>query len=180
MISAPDALISTTAGLIDNKKKNDILGSLYEINEANTFAWKDRKYLNWGKNNNFPKEAAKIVASTSVLNTGLKFLRALTLGQGLYACKVTGYDEKGNEMLAPCGDKEVDEWLQSRNVRRYMEKASRDYFKFGNAAVQLIPNVSGNKFVGLQVINPLFYRYSVPDSMGIYAFSTMHAASAFS
>ena len=123
------------------------------------------KVLAWGRHNDFPHEADAIISSTSVLNTGLKFLRQLTIGQGLYPCTVSGFDEKGNELLAAVNDKSVVSLLNSRMIRKYNEKISRDYFKFGVAFVLLIPNVNG-QIIGLQPVNARFVRLTKPDTNG--------------
>ena len=86
--------------IMDGLKKRDILAP-FDV------SWMNREYccghevLRWGVENQFPLKAAEIVASTSVLNTGLKFVRELTVGQGVYPCHVDGYDERGNEILKP-------------------------------------------------------------------------------
>jgi hypothetical protein len=46
-------------------------------------------------------------------------------------------------------------------VRRYLEKAMRDYMKFGSANVHLIPSDDGKKMVGIEVINALYSRYTI-------------------
>ena len=119
----------------------------------------------WGKENKFPQRAAATIAGTSVLNTGLKFLRSLTIGQGIYPCTVSGFDDKGNEQLTPIDDKAVLEFVNSRMVRRFLEKASRDYFKFGSAYTQLLPNDKG-EIVSMQAINALYTRLTLPDAYG--------------
>lgn len=146
-------------------KKRDIL-SPYDISLTETTVYKDYRVMNWGKGNDFPLKAGKQISTTSVLNTGLKFLRSLTVGQGIYPCKVVGWDEKGNEQLEPVNDPKISQFVNSRMVRRYLEKVSRDYFKYGNGAVQMLPNMSGNEIVGLNALNALFYRYTLPDSWG--------------
>ena len=146
-------------------KKRDILCP-YSQSLTETTSYKGYKVMNWGAGNKFPLEAGKQISTTSVLNTGLKFLRSLTVGQGIYPCKVTGWDEKGNEILAPVTDTKINNFVNSRMVRRYLEKVSRDYFKFGNGAVQLMPNSSGTGIVGLNPLNALFYRYTLPDTWG--------------
>ncbi len=148
-----------------NVKKRDIL-SPYSISKTETIGYKDYKVMTWGKDNAFPLMAAEKISSTSVLNTGLKFLRSLTVGQGIYPCKVVGWDEKGNEQLQPLDDPQISRFLNGRMVRRYLEKVSRDYFKFGNGAVQLIPDQAGQKIIGLNPLNALFYRYTLPDAWG--------------
>lgn len=146
-------------------KKSNILAP-FEFYGANYVTYKDYKVMAWGKDNRFPQEAAKVISTTSVLNTGLKFLQNLTCGQGLFACRVTGYDEKGNEQLEPVNDPLLKELLNTRMVRRYLEKVSRDYFKFGCSPVEMIPDSKGARLVGLNPVNPLFARFTEPDEWG--------------
>lgn len=123
----------------------------------------DNKVVGWGLDNRFPQHALKTVAETTVLNTGLHFLRNLTIGQGIYPCTVSGYDDQGNEVLKPVDDTNLTRFLQGRMARRYMEKMLRDYLKVGNGAVQFIPGVDGKSINGLNPLNPLFYRLTEPD-----------------
>ena len=146
-------------------KKRDILAP-FEHLSIPYMTWEGHRILPWGEGNDFPRLAAKVVSETSVLNTGLRFLRNLTLGQGLFACKVTGYDEKGNEQLQPIDDAPLTALLNGRMVRRYTERASRDYFKFGCAPVELVPSTDGKTIVGLNPINTLYTRFTVPDEVG--------------
>jgi hypothetical protein len=124
------------------------------------------RLLSWGSNNDFPQWADQIITGTGVLNTGLKFVRNLTLGQGIYACQITGYDNEGNEILAPYPDPAVHELLAHRRIRRYMERALRDYLKFGSAAVQFLPNADGSKIAGLNPLNAYFWRLSERNAEG--------------
>lgn len=124
------------------------------------------KLLNWRSNNDFPQWADKIITSTSVLNSGLKFIRNFTLGQGVYACKVTGIDEKGNEILAPYDDPSVQAYLDGWQGKRLLEKVGRDYFKFGASAVQLIFNEAGNKIVAMNPMNAYWWRLTQRDKTG--------------
>lgn len=116
------------------------------------------KVISWGDNNEFPQVADGIISRTGVLNTGLKFLRNLTMGQGIYPCVVDGFDDNGNEVLKPVSDPGITAFLSSRTVRRYMEKVLRDYLKFGVGFVQLMPSVTGNSFAGINPLNALYCR----------------------
>lgn len=146
-----------------DKRKNLILP--FDWKKLRTIAFDDLKVVSWGKGNAFPQRAAETIQGTSVLNTGLKFLRSLTIGQGIYPCQVTGFDAKGNEILSPVDDKAVNADVQSRMVRRYLEKASRDYFKFGTAFTQMVTNQKG-EIIGLQALNAHFSRFTLPDEYG--------------
>lgn len=119
----------------------------------------------WGRQNDFPNLAVKLVRETTVLNTGLKFIRNFTMGQGIYACRVKGYDDDGNELLEPYTDTKVQQFVSSRQTRRTMEALVRDYLKVGSGCVQFVPDASG-KIIGLNTINSLHFRHTVPDKYG--------------
>ncbi|NQU85268.1 MAG: hypothetical protein HQ541_05860 [Mariniphaga sp.] len=121
----------------------------------------------WGSNNDFPTTADVTINKVGVLNSGLKFMRNFTLGQGIFPVIVEGYDDKGNEILKPVDDLQLRAFANSRMVRRYLEKAVRDYFKFGPAFIQLIPNEDGSKLVGINTINAKYCRLGVADSAGV-------------
>jgi hypothetical protein len=116
--------------------------------------------VSWGTNNDFPDTANTVIRRIGVLNTGLKFLRNLTIGQGIFPCRVTGFDEAGNEILEIVNDAEVVQFCQSRMVRRYLEKLARDYFKYGAGTVQLLLNEDKSKMVGINTLNALHSRYT--------------------
>ncbi len=126
----------------------------------------DKRVVAWGADNMFPNLAIDTVRDTTVLNTGLKFLMRLTMGQGIFPCSVTGYDDDGNEVLQPIDNEEIKKFVSSRMVRRYMEKTLRDYLKVGNAAVQFVPNAAG-EVIGINTLNCLQYRFTVPDDNGM-------------
>lgn len=165
MMSATSFFGETTGRPEDYEEQKKKVLAPYSLSKVKTVIYRGLKIMSWGDNNKFPQTAAETISSTSVLNTGLKFLRTLTVGQGIYPCRVTGYDAKGNELLEPVNDPKVQQLVSSRMVRRYLEKASRDYFKFGCAAVELLPNSAG-RIVGLNPLNALYYRYSLPDAYG--------------
>lgn len=121
----------------------------------------------WGQSNKFPQTADEIISKTGVLNSGLKFIRNFTLGQGVFPVKVTGYDQDGNEQLEVVQDDKLLKFAKSRMLRRYMEKTLRDYLKFGPAFVQFIPNVSGDLLTGMNTINAKYCRLSLANSMGV-------------
>lgn len=126
-----------------------------------------QRVLSWGKDNMFPWHAAETVRNTTVLNTGLRFLRNLTMGQGIFACKVKGYNDKGDEILQPVEDSSYQRFVGSRMVRRYMEKTLRDFLKVGISAVHFVPNAAGNKIIGLNTINSQYFRFTEPlDALG--------------
>lgn len=137
----------------------------FDRNDRRYIPVDDLQVLPWGPDNDFPQMACEKIRGTSVLNTGLKFLRNLTLGQGIYPCTVEGFDDNGNEVLKPIEDKKLQSFLASRQVRRYMEKVLRDYLKVGHGVVQFVPNAIGS-FSGLNPLNSLYTRLTCPDERG--------------
>lgn len=156
-----------TSGLPSNRADERLKVLMpYDLNENSYIDIDGVRVRPWGAGNDFPQVAEREIAGTSVLNTGLKFLRNLTLGQGIYPCRVKGFDDNGNELLEPVTDSRVQQFVASRQVRRYMEKVLRDYLKFGNGAVQFVPSAAGNSFAGVSPVNALFRRYSELDAYG--------------
>lgn len=127
----------------------------------------DIEVADWGSSNNFPDTAITTIGKTGVLNTGLKFLRNLTLGQGIFPVRITGFDDKGNEELQVVDDQKLRLFINSRLVRRYLEKSLRDYLKFGAAFAQMIPSVTGDQLVGINNINARYCRLSSANESGI-------------
>lgn len=126
----------------------------------------NRKVVSWGQSNQFPQWAAKLIRETTVLNTGLQYLMFLMMGQGVFACKVLGVDDKGREQLEPINDPRVTRFLESRQTRKFMERVLRDYLKFGNGAVQFVPGTDLRTLHLMNPLNALFYRYTEPDAYG--------------
>jgi len=159
---------STTGGPegISKEEKKNLIQTVDTKLDQDFTTLSGIRLLSWGVANDFPQWADKIITSTSVLNSGLKFIRNFTLGQGVYACKVSGYDDDGNEILIPYPNPIPQQILSSPKIRRYFELAGRDYFKFGCSGVQLIPNVDGSQIVGLNVLNAYFFRISERDTNG--------------
>jgi hypothetical protein len=120
----------------------------------------------WGTSNKFPQDAEELISKVGVLNTGLRFIRNVMLGQGIYPCKIKGYDDKGNEQLEIIENTELRNFLNSRMIRRYMEKATRDFLKYGTAFPEFVPSADSKKLVGINCINALHSRFTVANSMG--------------
>ncbi len=125
-----------------------------------TISVDDTDYVSWGSGNNFPDVALGKIGRIGVLNTGLKYIRNFTLGQGIYPVKVEGYDDKGNEVLSPVSDQGLKRFCQGRMVRQYMAKVARDYFKIGAGFVQLLPNEDGSQMTGISTVNAQYSRLS--------------------
>lgn len=125
------------------------------------------EYAAWGSANDWPKTALETVGKVGVLNSGLKFTRNFMLGQGIFPCEVTGYDKDGNEMLAAPSDMSLAVFANSRMVRKYLEKAIRDYIKLGIGVVQLLMNADGSRIVGINAVNTKYCRFSVANKNGV-------------
>jgi hypothetical protein len=124
-------------------------------------------YSPWGANNDFPFKALDTIGKTGVLNTGLKYIRNFTLGQGVYPVRVIGYLDNGDEKLEVVNDPALVRFLNGRTVRRYMANACRDFLKFGICFPELLPNADGSKIVGINTINASHCRLTVANDSGL-------------
>lgn len=121
----------------------------------------------WGNANDFPVQALDIIGRTGVLNTGLKYIRNFTQGQGIFPVKVTGYNDKGDEVLEVINDPKITAFLEGRIVRRYMANTLRDYFKLGISFAELIANQDGSLIVGISTINAMHCRLTQAEQGSI-------------
>ena len=113
----------------------------------------------WGDNNDFPVTADTKINSNTVLWSGLKYKLQLFMGQGIFPCRVTGYNPDGSETIEMITDDSVKKFIRSRKVRRYLQNAYRDVLKFGTAFPELIFSENGSKIVGINTINAKHCRY---------------------
>lgn len=166
MMSSDTAFYDTKVDRTASDERRRVLFP-YDYTRHDYIVVGEERVLAWGRDNLFPTKAAEIVRTTTVLNTGLRFLRNLTMGQGIFACRVKGYNDKGDEILEPIDDNNIQRFVSSRIVRRYMEKTLRDFLKVGCSAVQLVPSAAGNSIIGLNTINSEHFRFTEPsDALG--------------
>lgn len=126
---------------------------------------RDYKVVPWGSDNKFPQASDALIEKTGVLNTGLRTLRNVILGQGIFPCTIKGYDDNGNELLDIIQDPKIKAFCSSRMVRRYLEKSTRDFLKFGRAFPELVPSVGG-QIAGLNSINAYYCRVTEANAHG--------------
>lgn len=150
---------ATTTGAPETVKSSAQLEKVEDVVRVGNY-----ECCSWGSNNDFPNLAADLIGKTGVLSTGLRFLHRVVIGQGVFPCRVTGYDDKGNEQLEVINNPQIIHFLESRTVRRYLSNAYRDILKFGIAFPQLIPNADGSQIVGINAINALHARLTKPKN----------------
>lgn len=168
MMSSQTAFLETTGMPQLKMDAKDRASKIFPFDDCEHHRFHVGKHecVAWGVNNDWPDIAVKQVQETTVLNTGLKFIRNFTMGQGIFPCKVKGYDDDGNELLDPVDDSRVNEFISSRSTRRMMEMLLRDYLKVGSGLVHFVPNRFGTEIVGLDVIGAQNFRHTVPDMGG--------------
>jgi len=119
---------------------------------------KDKKIVRWGDLNNYPVIAESYIGKSTVLSSGLRYKWLATIAQGLYACKQTGIDENGVDILTRLNDVVIQRKLRDRKTFNYMLGAYRDIFKFGICFPELIFSADGKTIDGINVINARFCR----------------------
>lgn len=120
----------------------------------------------WYDDNEFPQVADRTISKTSVLKRALNDISKITLGQGVFPCEVLEYLENGQEKLKVITDPVITNQLQSYVIRRYLAKTEYNVRSFGNAFVELIPNIAGNKILKLNPVSALHCRLEAPDKDG--------------
>jgi hypothetical protein len=145
--------MSTTGGPVK------ISSPVQQVDSAITLPG-DIKITPWGGNNDFPIVAEAALGNAPVAWQGLKFLLNMVMGQGIFPCRVTGFDDSGNEIIEVIKDPAVINFVRSRMVRRYLTNTFRDILKYGIAFPELIFNADGSKAVGINTINAKHCRFA--------------------
>ena len=125
-----------------------------------TFKIGDREYVSWGEDNRYPDDAVKTIGSTGVLSTGIGFKARTSFGQGVVPMDVTGYDDKGEQILRPCSEPEIQRYFRSWQFINYASTAFRDLFKFGNCFPIFYFNNDGTRIVNTIIYNARHCRVS--------------------
>ncbi len=154
--------LATTTGAPSSNKPTKALQVTHPVDDKTTAS--GLEICSWGADNAFPEFALETIGKTGVLNTGLKFIRNFTLGQGIFPVRIIGFDDQGNEKLEVVNDPAITRFLSGRMVRRYLSNSLRDYLKFGIAYPELIPSADGSQLVGINTVNARFCRLTVARS----------------
>jgi hypothetical protein len=117
------------------------------------------KVCPWGTNNDFPILAEAKISSSVVLWSGLKYKLQLFMGQGIFPCRVTGFNDSGDEILEILSDPVIKNFVRSRMVRRYLQNSYRDVLKYGISFPELIFNKDASQIVGINTINARHCRF---------------------
>jgi len=166
LLASGKNFLGKTTGVPEPKSKLATTPKPAEINLDKTNVG-NIKLASWGSANNWPDNADGIINKVGTLNTGLRFTRNFTLGQGIFPCTVTGFDTDGNEILTPPKDLALTALANSRMTRKYMEIVLRDYLKLGIGYVQFIFNLTGDKIVGINPVNAKYCRMTVANTSGV-------------
>lgn len=135
-------------------------GEKHSENPRESFTFREKEFVSWGPNNNYPDEAVRVIGTTGVLSTAIGFKARTSFGQGVVPMDENGWNEDGSPILTPCQDKKVQHYFRSYEFRQYMAQAFRDLFKFGNCFPIFYFNEDGSKIVRLIIRNARHCRVS--------------------
>lgn len=92
----------------------------------------------WGDSNDFPQQIIKIASVNPEIPTLLDNKVRVTYAKGIFAAKITGYDNNQNEILEVIKDDEMARWFRVSQFNRYLLEALTDFYWFFNAFPELI------------------------------------------
>jgi len=105
----------------------------------------------------------KYLKKTTVLKASIGYKKRLIHGQGIFAAKITGYDDEGREILKPVLDPKILTFCNSRMVKSYLSKAAENIATYENLFPELILNDKSNKnkrkIVGIYEKNAIVSRW---------------------
>ena len=111
--------------------------------------------------NNFPNVTVKpYLRKSPVLGGAVKHKIRIGVAQGLAAFKVIGANEDGTDKVEPYFNATLNRFLNSRQIRRYLEQAFQNLYEYGNAFPQLIMNATGTAFATIKSIDAPWCRFT--------------------
>ena len=119
------------------------------------------KIAPWGDSNDYPQVALAAINRSTVLGAALRFKIRVILSQGVYAYKITGFNQDASPIIEIVNDIETINVLNSKMVRDYLEAAARDLVKFGTAFPLLVPNLDGSKFSSIYCRPAQYCRFEI-------------------
>ena len=136
---------------------------------SQTFGFKNTDWVSWGPANRYPDEAQETIGTVGVLSTGIDYRCRTCAGNGVVPVRITGIDDKCNDVIEPLNDMEVISHLRDYTFRKNMTELLRDLFKFGNGFQLLVFNKGGDRIVRAETVNARHCRLSVKkDKLLIY------------
>ncbi len=124
-----------------------------------TTAAKNTQVANWGDSNDLPTIYQECIRKSTVLSSGIDYKVRIAAGQGVFACRVLGFEESGKEMVEVINNPEINKFLNSRMIRRYLMEAYRDYYGFGNVFPLFRMNAN-KQIAAINVIDAPYARIS--------------------
>ena len=124
------------------------------------------KIIPWFDDNNFPKAADDLIKDNPVLKRALATVSKVILGQGIFPARILEVDANGKETLEVVNEPEITTLFQSYLIRRYLARTAYFLNSLGNAFVQLIPNMTGDKILRVVPVNAKHCRVEAADNKG--------------
>ncbi|HAN19622.1 MAG: hypothetical protein A2X13_14720 [Bacteroidetes bacterium GWC2_33_15] len=115
--------------------------------------------------NDFPNNTLMpYLRKSPALRSGIDYKIALHVGQGLYAVKVTDYNQDGSEITEPYFNPALDKFINSRMITKYRADAYQNLFEYAMAFPQIIMNKSGNTFATIKSIDAPWCRFTKKEN----------------
>lgn len=109
----------------------------------------DMKVAFWGGDNMYPQHVTDALSTCGVARSALDFKARALFGNGIVYGKITGVDDKGNDIFTPAQPGEypmIDNWFAENNhfYRFYLE-FNQDWVQFGNCFPELVLSQDGKR-----------------------------------
>lgn len=116
-------------------------------------------YMSWGDDNLWPQYTVEQSSKSDQIAPLINWkVKALISGGLIYGH--LKFDAKGNELLVPFEDSEIDDFIAKTNLPRYAREATSDYFWFNNIFPEIILSGDRSKVATITVQEASYCRYA--------------------
>ncbi|GAA3954025.1 hypothetical protein [Hymenobacter algoricola] len=116
---------------------------------------------NWGDANDFPQQVLADVSKSSIIPAVLDWKVRAIYGKGIIYGKVTGYDEKGNEIFQREKNPQIRDFFRRSNMTRFGFEGIQNLVYFANGFPELILSRDRSVITSLSTPDTAYCRYSV-------------------
>ncbi|PJJ59439.1 hypothetical protein [Hymenobacter chitinivorans] len=115
----------------------------------------------WGPNNDFPQQVLAEISKSSIIPPVLDWKTRAIYGKGIVYGKVTGYDDKGNEIFKREKNDEIKAFFRRSNIPRFGFEGIQNLVNFANGWPELVLSKDRSEITSLATLDTTFCRYSV-------------------
>ena len=124
------------------------------------------RYAHWGEDNQFPENIIGEIRKNEVLSSAIYWKAQALISGGLVYGTVRINPETGQERMDRVMDPQVEAWLKQSNIKRYLNEAAHEFYRFWNVFTEVIVSRDRRQITGIYCHESAHCRLESQDETG--------------